>query len=148
MRILKHDEANFERKAAKIFKRRAIPTDDLRVSVEKIISMVRSDGDKALSALTQKYDGASISSNDLLVKRKEINKANDSVCGLVKEAVDMAQSNVKGFAIRGLRKNWEMKNAQGIVCATCTQFLIHVDLTSRKSCLPVEPVAGILMALD
>ena len=113
MRILKHDEANFERKAAKIFKRRAIPTDDLRVSVEKIISMVRSDGDKALSALTQKYDGASISSNDLLVKRKEINKANDSVCGLVKEAVDMAQSNVKGFAIRGLRKNWEMKNAQG-----------------------------------
>jgi len=113
MRILKHDEANFERKAAKIFKRRAIPTDDLRVSVEKIISMVRSDGDKALSALTQKYDGASISSNDLLVKRKEINKANDSVCGQVKEAVDMAQSNVKGFAIRGLRKNWEMKNAQG-----------------------------------
>ena len=42
----------------------------------------------------------------------------------------------------------EMKNDQGTVCATCTQFLIHVDLTSRKSCLPAEPVASILMALD
>ena len=42
----------------------------------------------------------------------------------------------------------EMRNAQGTVCAKCTQFLIHVDLTSRKSCLPAEPVASILMALS
>ena len=42
----------------------------------------------------------------------------------------------------------EMKNAQGTVCATCTQFLIHVDLTSRKSCEPTEPVASILKALN
>lgn len=41
----------------------------------------------------------------------------------------------------------EMKNAQGTVCATCTQFLLHVDLNSRKSCPPIEPVASILMAL-
>ena len=42
----------------------------------------------------------------------------------------------------------EMKNAQGTVCATCTQFLIHVNLASRKSCLPAEPVASILKALN
>ena len=42
----------------------------------------------------------------------------------------------------------EMRNAQGTLCAKCTQFLIHVDLTSRKSCLPAEPVASILMALS
>lgn len=41
----------------------------------------------------------------------------------------------------------EMKNAQGTVCATCTQSLLHVDLNSRKSCPPIEPVASILMAL-
>ena len=42
----------------------------------------------------------------------------------------------------------EMKNDQGTVCATCTQFLIHVNLTSRKSCEPIEPVASILKALS
>ena len=42
----------------------------------------------------------------------------------------------------------EIKNAHGTVCATCTQFLIHVDLTSRKSCEPTEPVASILKALN
>ena len=54
MRILKHNEPNFERRAAKIFNRQAVPAEDLRLSVQKIISMVRRDGDKALSALTQK----------------------------------------------------------------------------------------------
>ncbi len=42
----------------------------------------------------------------------------------------------------------EMKNSEGTVCATCTQFLIHVDLNSRKSCPPIEPVASILRALN
>ena len=42
----------------------------------------------------------------------------------------------------------EMKNAKGEICATCKQLLIHVDLNLRKSCLPVEPVASILKALD
>ena len=42
----------------------------------------------------------------------------------------------------------EMKNSKGEICATCKQLLIHVDLNLRKSCLPVEPVASILKALD
>ncbi len=41
----------------------------------------------------------------------------------------------------------EMENSKGETCATCKQFLLHVDLNSRKSCLPVEPVASILKAL-
>ena len=41
----------------------------------------------------------------------------------------------------------EMENSKGEICATCKQFLLHVDLNSRKSCLPVEPVASILKAL-
>ena len=40
-----------------------------------------------------------------------------------------------------------MKNAQGTVSANCNQFLLHVDLNSRKSCPPIEPVASILKAL-
>ena len=113
MRILKHDEPNFEEKAAKFFNRRAIPSEVLRVSVERIISMVRSDGDKALSALTQKYDGAFISAKDLLIKGKNLSKAKNAVSNKVKKAIDISQANVKTFALRGLRKDWAMKNTQG-----------------------------------
>lgn len=38
----------------------------------------------------------------------------------------------------------EMKTATGTLSAKCTQFLLHVDLNSRKSCLPMEPLASAL----
>jgi len=40
-----------------------------------------------------------------------------------------------------------MRNAQGELVASCDQLLIHVDLTARKSCLPLAPVAQALSQL-
>lgn len=42
----------------------------------------------------------------------------------------------------------EMTNTKGDLCATCTQLLLHVDLKSRKSCLPMASVATALARLD
>ncbi len=47
-----------------------------------------------------------------------------------------------------LQLSHEMKNAQGDVCATCSQFLLHVDLKSRKSCPPLAAVAEALARLN
>ena len=147
MRILKHDDPNFERKAAKIFNRRAIPAEDLRISVEKIISMVRSDGDKALSALTQKYDGASIGTNGLRVKRDELNKVKASVCSQVKEAIGISQANVKAFALRGLRKNWEMRNAQGATVGEVFQPFSRVGIYVPGGSAPLVSTSLMTVAI-
>lgn len=40
-----------------------------------------------------------------------------------------------------------MRNEQGELVASCDQLLIHVDLSARKSCLPLEPVALALAKL-
>ena len=37
---------------------------------------------------------------------------------------------------------------EGDICATCSQFLLHVDLKSRKSCPPLESVAAALAELN
>ena len=42
----------------------------------------------------------------------------------------------------------EMKNAEGELCATCSQFLLHVDLNTRKSCPPRPPIAAALARLQ
>ena len=47
-----------------------------------------------------------------------------------------------------LKLSHDMKNTKGDLCATCSQFLLHVDLNSRKSCLPMEPIAAVLEKLD
>ncbi len=147
MRILKYNETNFERKAAKIFKRQAVPADDLRLSVQKIISMVRRDGDKALSALTQKYDGASINSNDFLVKRGGITKAKNSVSSKVKKAVGISQVNVKDFALRGLRKNWKMKNAQGATVGEMFQPFSRVGVYVPGGSAPLVSTSLMTVAI-
>ena len=147
MRILKYNETNFERKAAKIFNRQAVPADDLRLSVQKIISMVRRDGDKALSALTQKYDGASINSNDFLVKRGGITKAKNSVSSKVKKAVGISQVNVKDFALRGLRKNWKMKNAQGATVGEMFQPFSRVGVYVPGGSAPLVSTSLMTVAI-
>ena len=147
MRILKHNETNFERKAAKIFNRQAVPADDLRLSVQKIISMVRRGGDKALSALTQKYDGASISSNDFLVKRGAIRRATKSVSSQVKKAVGISQVNVKDFALRGLRKNWKMKNAQGATVGELFQPFSRVGVYVPGGSAPLVSTSLMTVAI-
>ena len=41
----------------------------------------------------------------------------------------------------------EMKSADGEMLATCTQFLLHVDLNTRKSCPPKAHILKNLEAL-
>ncbi|MEC9036523.1 MAG: histidinol dehydrogenase [Verrucomicrobiota bacterium] len=147
MRILKYNEPNFERKAAKIFNRQAVPADDLRLSVQKIISMVQRGGDKALSALTQKYDGASINSNDFLVKRGGITKAKNSVSSKVKKAVGISQVNVKDFALRGLRKSWKMKNAQGATVGEMFQPFSRVGVYVPGGSAPLVSTSLMTVAI-
>ncbi len=147
MRILKHDEPNFEGKAAKFFNRRAIPSEDLRVSVERIISMVRSDGDKALSALTQRYDGASISAKDLLVKGKDLSKAKNAVSNKVKKAIDISQANVKTLALRGLRKDWAMRNTQGATVGEVFQPFSRVGVYVPGGSAPLVSTSLMTVAI-
>ncbi len=147
MRILKHDEPNFEGKAAKFFNRRAIPSEVLRVSVERIISMVRSDGDKALSALTQKYDGAFISAKDLLIKGKDLSKAKNAVSNKVKKAIDISQANVKTFALRGLRKDWAMRNTQGATIGEVFQPFSRVGVYVPGGSAPLVSTSLMTVAI-
>jgi len=147
MRILKHNEPNFERRAAKIFNRQAVPAEDLRLSVQKIISMVRRDGDKALSALTQKYDGASISSKDFLVKRGAITKAKNSVSSQVKKAISISQVNVKDFALRGLRKDWKTRNAQGATVGELFQPFSRVGVYVPGGSAPLVSTSLMTVAI-
>jgi len=147
MRILKHNEPNFERRAAKIFNRQAVPAEDLRLSVQKIISMVRRDGDKALSALTQKYDGASISSKDFLVKRGAITKAKNSVSSQVKKAISISQVNVKDFALRGLRKDWKTRNAQGATVGELFQPFSRVGIYVPGGSAPLVSTSLMTVAI-
>ena len=114
MKVLSYKDADFAAMAAKM-KRRAVPTDALRDTVAAIIAEVASKGDNALLAFTQKFDGVTLTKNQLFVSEKEFAEAEAAVSDSTRVAVAATLHNIHEFTKRSMRKDWSRKNAQGAV---------------------------------
>ena len=66
--------------------------EQLTTQVQTILGAVKNQGDKALFAYTQKYDGAALKS--LLVTKAEIQKGIDSVEKPLRLAIQKAKQNI------------------------------------------------------
>ena len=88
MRILRHDQKNFNIRSAEILSRRAETPVDLRRAVSAIIEQVERGGDRAVLELTRRFDKASLDVDALRVRKSELRKA--------KENLAQAQSLCKG----------------------------------------------------
>ncbi|MEM9480548.1 MAG: histidinol dehydrogenase [Verrucomicrobiota bacterium] len=113
MRILRHSDPQFDRKAAAFFSRRAIASDEVRDVVANVLADVAKRGDKAVLELTKKFDKASLNATDLRITDAEISAAKKQATPDVRRAVAASKKNVTAFARQSLRKNWRMKNEQG-----------------------------------
>ena len=112
MKILSYKDDAFA-KAADTMKRRAVPTDALRDSVASIISEVANQGDKALIALTKKFDGIELTQRQLFVTQSEFEDAARQVQDNTRKAIKATLANIHAFAQKSQRKDWSRRNAQG-----------------------------------
>ncbi|MFY7817466.1 MAG: histidinol dehydrogenase [Akkermansiaceae bacterium] len=112
MKILSYKDDAFA-KAADTMKRRAVPTDALRDSVASIISEVANQGDKALIALTKRFDGIELTQRQLFVTQSEFEDAARQVHENTRKAIKATLANIHAFAQKSQRKDWSRRNAQG-----------------------------------
>ncbi len=113
MRTIRHDQPNFDRLAKRYFDRRAAPSDSVRDLVAEVISAVGKRGDRAVLALTRRFDKAVLKPETMRVSKKELKAARKRASAGVQSAVAAALDNVEAFAKRSLRTDWSMRNAQG-----------------------------------
>ncbi len=115
MRILRHDSPRF-RSQLKSLNRQAEAAPEVAETVGKIIAAVRSRGDEAVLEYTAKFGGPSLQRGGAMrVSPAEFRKADNATSQEIKSALQLAHENVMDFAKRGLRKNWQMKNRQGVL---------------------------------
>ncbi|MBU8906720.1 histidinol dehydrogenase [Desertibacillus haloalkaliphilus] len=88
-------------------------TEMQRDAVTNIIAQVKEQGDKALIALTEKFDGVTLS--DFLVTKAEIEAAYDSIDDEVLNALKEAIVNIREFHQRQKRQSWLTTNEDGTV---------------------------------
>lgn len=93
--------------------RKAIPDTSLSEKVSEIIGLVEKEGDQALVAFTEKFDKIKLRREELFVTEAELNAAEKSVSQEVKEAIAATLENIRAFAEKSMRSDWQFKNHQG-----------------------------------
>lgn len=112
MRIHRYTDHNYTDVTSRL-NRRAEASDKVREVVAMVIEDIRGRGDEALIELTQKFDGATLTSDTLRVSDAEVDQAWNGLDQEVSQALESAHRNVRAFSQQSLRKDWQMINEQG-----------------------------------
>ena len=88
--------------------------EQLTTQVQTILGAVKNQGDKALFAYTQKYDGAALKS--LLVTKAEIQKGIDGVEKPLRLAIQKAKQNIEKFHRSQKEPIKTIETTEGVEC--------------------------------
>ena len=113
MKIVRHTEKDFAAKLREL----AAPSSLFDAAIEErtraILQDVYLHGDQALLELTEKFDGAKLTAEQLAVTQAELFNASLAADDSLRAAVAEAEANIAGFAKKSKRKNWSGKNSHG-----------------------------------
>ncbi len=98
-----------------LLKRPSIDASGLDEKVEKILRGVRKKGDKAIRKYTKKFDGIQL--NDIQVTESEIAEGVDQVAPELKEAIQLAASNIETFHRSQVQEPEWIVTMPGIMCS-------------------------------
>ena len=91
-----------------------------------ILEQVQTQGDAALLELTERFDGAKLTAEQLPVTQAEIMTASLKADESLRGAVAEAEKNIATFAKKSRRKAWHMRNSRPVVSSRRT---VHSQLT-------------------
>jgi histidinol dehydrogenase len=91
-----------------------VKTEQVRISVQDIISEVRARGDEAVLEFTRKFDAVEFSAADLRVPESEIEDAVNSIDGNVIEALQTARANIEKYHEMQLPEPWQIETTEGV----------------------------------
>jgi len=97
-----------------IIKRPVLDTAPLMATVQHVFDAVQQNGDAALLAYTQQFDGVSL--DNLLVSSEEIAAAVTHLPQGVKQAIDTAASNIRTFHAKQLQTPEVIETMPGVQC--------------------------------
>ena len=99
---------------ASLLERPTKTVDDIEATVKEIFAAVQSKGDEAVQQYTSQFDGIALENN--LVSNAEIELATAAVSEELKEAIQLAKSNIEKFhaaqkqlvLVLKLQKEWNV----------------------------------------
>ncbi|TAK94932.1 MAG: histidinol dehydrogenase, partial [Verrucomicrobia bacterium] len=113
MRVIRYTDADFAAQLARVTAPSSLFDPVIEQRTQAILDDVHARGDEALLELTEKFDGAKLSAEQLAVTQAETMTASLKADESLRAAVMEAEANIAAFAKKSRRKDWCMKNSHG-----------------------------------
>ena len=113
IKIVNLSFSDIDKEIKKLRKKQRDSNRKIEKQVTSIVSQVLRDGDKALTALSKKFDKTEIKPQDFEVKKSEISNSQKLVSKEVKSAIEESYKRIKNYQTRKLPKSFNYKDKLG-----------------------------------
>ena len=113
MKVIRLTDANFADQLCALAAASSLFDPEIEQRTRAILQDVYAHGDNALRELTEKFDGARLTVEQLVVTQAELMTASLKADESLRQAIAEAEKNIAAFAEKSLRKKWQMKNSHG-----------------------------------
>ncbi len=113
MRVIRFADADFAERLREMIAPSSLFDAEIERRTRAILDAVQTRGDEAVLELTERFDGATLTAEQLAVTQAELMAASLKADESLRAAVAEAERNIAGFARKSLRRNWQTKNSHG-----------------------------------
>ena len=113
MNVIRHADKAFTATIRALTTQSSLFDPTIEERTRAILQDVYTRGDAALLELTERFDGAKLTTDQLAVTKAELLAASVRAEEGLRAAVETTRRNVEFFSRKSLRKNWSAKNKQG-----------------------------------
>jgi histidinol dehydrogenase len=115
MKIVRYNDPGFAQRLRELAAASSLFDPVIEQRARAILDDVRARGDAALVELTERYDGARLSADQLAVTQAELLTASLKADESLRAAVVEAGRNIAAFGRKSRRKDWQTRNSHGAV---------------------------------
>jgi len=113
MNTVRYTDAGFSKQLRALAAASSLFDPFIEQRTRAILDDVRARGDAALLELTERFDGAKLSAEQLPVTQAELVTASLKADASLRAAVAEAEGNIAAFARKSRRKDWRARNSHG-----------------------------------
>jgi histidinol dehydrogenase len=115
MNVISHRDADFADQLRRMLAPSSLFDPAIEEQTRTLVEAVRTRGDEALIDLTERFNGARLTTDQFAVTQAEFMAASLQADESLRAAIAETAKNVEAFAKRSRRRNWSMHNSHGAV---------------------------------
>ncbi len=113
MRVIRYTDADFAAQLSQVTAPSSLFDPVIEQRTRAILDTVQGRGDEAVLELTERFDRAKLTADQLAVTQAELMAASLKADKSLRQAVVEAEANIANFAKNSRRKDWWMRNSHG-----------------------------------